>query len=163
MPEVAKNLVRMHWPNAPISAASVVKDWSNFNVSLGGLSYLEGYGFDGHHIAAYSPVSTRSQIIKAANTSGIYAVILGGAHAVAVIGADRRGIRFVTWGRVVFSTWAQWKSYAVTSMDADLSVYSQDDLDADVISHRINTMPRRIFQWASAKDRYNAPVVALTA
>ena len=43
----------------------------------------------------------------------------------------------------------------------DLSIYSQDDLD--VISHRINTMPRRIFQWASAEDRYNAAVVALTA
>ncbi|EQD72635.1 Integrase catalytic region, partial [mine drainage metagenome] len=43
----------------------------------------------------------------------------------------------------------------------DLSVYSQDDLD--VISHRINTMPRRIFQWASAQDRYNAAVVARTA
>jgi IS30 family transposase len=43
----------------------------------------------------------------------------------------------------------------------DLSVYSQNDLD--VISHRINTMPRRIFQWASAEDRYSAAVVALTA
>ena len=112
------NLVRMHWPNAPISTASVVKDWSNFNVSLGGLGYLEGYGFDGHHIVAYSPVTTRAAIIRAANTSGIYAVILGGTHAVAVIGADRQGIRFVTWGRVIFSTWAQWGSYAVTSMDA---------------------------------------------
>lgn len=43
----------------------------------------------------------------------------------------------------------------------DLSVYSQEDLD--LISHRINTMPRRIFQWASAEDRYNAAAVALTA
>ena len=43
----------------------------------------------------------------------------------------------------------------------DLSIYSQDDLD--VISHRINTMPRRIFRWASAEDRYNAAVVNLTA
>jgi hypothetical protein len=112
------NLVRRLWPNAPISAASVVKDWSNYDASLGGLGFLEGYGFDGHHIVAYSQVRTRAQIIKAANTSGIYAVILGGTHAVAVIGADHRGIRFVTWGKVIFSTWAQWKSYAVTSMDA---------------------------------------------
>ena len=43
----------------------------------------------------------------------------------------------------------------------DLSVYSQEDLDA--ISLRINTMPRRILKWASAEDRYNAAVVALTA
>lgn len=43
----------------------------------------------------------------------------------------------------------------------DLSVYSQDDLG--VIGHRINTTPRRIFQWASAENRYNAAVVALTA
>jgi IS30 family transposase len=43
----------------------------------------------------------------------------------------------------------------------DLGTYSQQDLD--VISHRINTMPRRIHQWASAQDRYDAAVVALTA
>jgi len=43
----------------------------------------------------------------------------------------------------------------------DLGVYSQRDLDQ--ISHRINTMPRRIHQWDSAADRYDAAVVALTA
>jgi IS30 family transposase len=43
----------------------------------------------------------------------------------------------------------------------DLSVFTPKDLDK--ISHRINTMPRRIFKWASASDRYNAAVVALTA
>ena len=43
----------------------------------------------------------------------------------------------------------------------DLGVYSQQDLDK--ISHRINTMPRRIHQWDSAADHYNAAVVALTA
>jgi len=42
----------------------------------------------------------------------------------------------------------------------DLSVYSQKDLDA--ISHRINTMPRRLHRWESAQDRYNAAIVALT-
>jgi IS30 family transposase len=43
----------------------------------------------------------------------------------------------------------------------DLGVYSQQDLDE--ISHRINTMPRRIHQWESAADRYDAAIVALTA
>ena len=43
----------------------------------------------------------------------------------------------------------------------DLSVFAPKDLDK--ISHRINTMPRRIFNWASAADRYNDAVVALTA
>jgi IS30 family transposase len=43
----------------------------------------------------------------------------------------------------------------------DLSVFTQKDLD--VISHRINTMPRRLFKWESALDRYTAAVVALTA
>jgi IS30 family transposase len=32
-----------------------------------------------------------------------------------------------------------------------------------VISQRLNTMPRRIHQWESAQDRYDAAVVALTA
>ena len=43
----------------------------------------------------------------------------------------------------------------------DLSVYSQQDLD--VISYRLNTMPRRIHNWESAQDRCDAAVVALTA
>jgi IS30 family transposase len=43
----------------------------------------------------------------------------------------------------------------------NLSADSQQDLDG--ISHRINTMPRRIHQWESALDRYTAGVVALTA
>jgi len=43
----------------------------------------------------------------------------------------------------------------------NLAVYSQSDLDA--ISHRINTMPRRIHHWRSAADRYSPAVVALTA
>jgi len=43
----------------------------------------------------------------------------------------------------------------------NLAVYSQSDLDA--ISHRINTMPRRIHHWRSAAERYNPAVVALTA
>jgi len=46
-------------------------------------------------------------------------------------------------------------------MGTDLSVYSQQDLDG--ISHRINTMPRRIHQWESAADCYTAGIVALTA
>ena len=35
--------------------------------------------------------------------------------------------------------------------------------DLDKISHRINTMPRRIHQRESAADRSDAAVVALTA
>ena len=42
----------------------------------------------------------------------------------------------------------------------DLSVYDQSDLDK--IAHRVNTMPRRLFQWESAQDRYHAATVALT-
>lgn len=41
------------------------------------------------------------------------------------------------------------------------SAYSQQDLDR--ISLRINAMPRRLHRWESAKDRYDAVVVALTA
>lgn len=43
----------------------------------------------------------------------------------------------------------------------DLSIHSQEDLDE--ISLRLNTMPRRLFNWQSAQDRYDAAVVALTA
>ena len=50
-------------------------------------------------------------------------------------------------------------------LEPALSAYSQQDLDRISlrISLRINTMPRRLHQWDSAKDRYDAAVVALTA
>jgi len=43
----------------------------------------------------------------------------------------------------------------------NLAVDSQSELDA--ISHRINTMPRRIHHWRSAADCYDCAVVALAA
>jgi IS30 family transposase len=43
----------------------------------------------------------------------------------------------------------------------NLAVYSQADLDA--ISHRVNTMPRRIHNWRSAADCYHPAVDAATA
>jgi hypothetical protein len=43
----------------------------------------------------------------------------------------------------------------------NLSAHSQQDLDR--ISLRINTMSRRLHRWDSAKDRYDAAVVAPTA
>ena len=46
------------------------------------------------------------------------------------------------------------------AVEVTLSAYSQQDLDR--ISHRINTMPRRLHRWDSAQDRYDAAVVALT-
>ena len=42
----------------------------------------------------------------------------------------------------------------------DFALYSREDLDK--ISHRINTMPRRLFKWESARDRYDAVIVAVT-
>jgi len=41
----------------------------------------------------------------------------------------------------------------------DLTVYSQSDLH--LISDRINTMPRRLHHWESAKDRYDAAVALI--
>jgi IS30 family transposase len=43
----------------------------------------------------------------------------------------------------------------------NLSVHSQVELDA--VSWTINTMPRRLHNWESSKDRYDAAIVALTA
>ena len=52
-------------------------------------------------------------------------------------------------------------NFDAMSARALISRFLQEDLD--VISHHLNTMTRRIFQWASAEDRYNAAVVAATA
>lgn len=42
----------------------------------------------------------------------------------------------------------------------DLSGYSRQDLDC--IRHWIDTIPRQIFRWQFAADRYKAGVVAST-
>jgi len=48
-------------------------------------------------------------------------------------------------------------------MAVDLEVLgSMEPADVDAISHRINTMPRRLHRWDSAQDRYNAAIDALT-
>jgi IS30 family transposase len=43
----------------------------------------------------------------------------------------------------------------------DIGVNEQSDLDA--ISHRVNTIPRRMFRWQNSLDRYAAVVVAAAA
>lgn len=52
------------------------------------------------------------------------------------------------------------RTAAPTRPEEILAVYSQVDLDA--ISHRINTMPRRIHNWRSAADCYHPAAIAAT-
>ena len=101
-PEAAgANLVRNLFPTAPITTAQVEGYYRN-DSSLGSLGILEGYGYGGHRIDGYTPVTTRAQFIAGANHGGLYAVVLSGEHAVAVIGASTRGVTFVSWG-IVFN------------------------------------------------------------
>jgi hypothetical protein len=117
-PEAAgANLVRNLFPTAPITTAQVEGYYRN-DSSLGGLGILEGYGYGGHRIDGYTPVTTRAQFIAGANHGGLYAVVLSGEHAVAVIGASTRGVTFVSWGIVFNDTWAQWKGWHPVSEDA---------------------------------------------
>jgi hypothetical protein len=103
------NLVRNLFPTAPITTAQVENYYRN-DSSLGGLGILEGYGYGGHRIDGYTPVTTRAQFIAGANHGGLYAIVWSGEHAVAVIGASTHGVTFVSWGIVWNVTWSQWKT-----------------------------------------------------
>jgi hypothetical protein len=111
------NLVRHMWPKAPITTNEVVRDWRTYGTTIGALPFLFEDGLGGHKIDSYAPVTTRAQFIKAANSGGVMALILGGAHAVAVVGASSSGVTFVTWGTELHVNWAGWNDLDPTSAD----------------------------------------------
>jgi hypothetical protein len=112
------NLTRRAWPNAPITTQQVALDYNAYYDSLGGVGYLEDLGYDGHFATRFTPVHSRAAIIRAANSTGAYAVVMGGEHAVAIIAASSETITITTWGRVFKMTWAQWRTWNVTTIDA---------------------------------------------
>lgn len=112
------NLVRHMWPKAPITTNEVVRDWRTYGTTIGALPFLFEDGLGGHKISSYAPVTTRAQFIKAANSGGVMALILGGIHAVAVIGANSKGVTFVTWGTELHMNWAGWNSLDPTTADS---------------------------------------------
>jgi hypothetical protein len=112
------NLVRMHWAHAPITTNEVVRDWRTYNDTIGPLPFMFEYGLGGHTITSYAPVTSRASFIKAANTGGALAVILGGEHSVAVVGASSKGVYFVTWGVLLWVSWAGWNDLDPVSADA---------------------------------------------
>jgi hypothetical protein len=105
------NLVRMHWPKAPLNGNGVVSAWHKYGGNLDGYGYLQSFGFDGHHATGFTTVRNRSQFISAANSGGVLATVLSGTHEAAVIGANQRGLTFVSWGTVFSVTWSTWKTW----------------------------------------------------
>jgi hypothetical protein len=108
----AANLVRMHWPSAPITAAQVLLAYRTSGVD--GLTYLQGPGFGGHHINEPTSIANQpAQIIAAVATGGVFADVMQGTHAVAVVGATARTVSYVTWGDLITVSWAKWATVGV--------------------------------------------------
>lgn len=112
------NLVRSHWPTAPITTNEVIRDWRTYDTTIGALPFLFEYGLAGHRIESFAPVTTRSAFIEAANSGGVFATILEGTHAVAVVGANAKGVYFVTWGTEIWVNWAGWQGLDPVSADS---------------------------------------------
>ncbi len=112
------NLVRSHWAKAPITTNEVIRDWRTYDTTIGPLAFMFEDGLGGHAISSYAPVTTRAQFIAGANAGGLYAVILGGEHAVAVVGANSKGVYFVTWGTLLWVNWSGWNGLDPVSEDS---------------------------------------------
>lgn len=112
------NLVRSRWANAPITTNEVIREWRTYDATIGPLAFMFEHGLGGHSISSYAPVTSRAQIIKAANAGGVYATILGGEHAVAVVRANNKGVYFVTWGTSLWVNWAGWEGLNPVSEDS---------------------------------------------
>ena len=101
------------------------------------LTYLETNGISGKTIAFHYPLessynysASRGDIIQAADSGGIYAVLHlsartvaglqlpNGYHAVAVISANSRGLTAVMWGTPRFFNWSEWSQLNPMSMEA---------------------------------------------
>ncbi|HEY1762736.1 MAG TPA: hypothetical protein VGG17_09105 [Acidimicrobiales bacterium] len=108
----------MHWPKAPITTNEVIRDWRTYDTTIGPLAFMFEHGLGGHKIESFAPVTTRAQFIKAANSGGVMALILGGIHAVAVVGANSKGVTFVTWGTELHVNWASWNGLDPTMADS---------------------------------------------
>jgi hypothetical protein len=103
-------LVLHEYPNAKITTAEVVSAWrSQFpGPNSGPIGYLQQTGFDGHVISGSTDLPlTRAAIIAGAANGGISAGVWGGTHAVAIIAADRKGIRIVNAGQIQFVVWSK--------------------------------------------------------
>lgn len=92
--EAAANLVLYHDARAKITTGEVLRAWRKYRIvgpaaTPGGLDFLENVGFAGWRVSSARVTSSRSAIIAAANSGGVFAA-LGWGHAVAVIHANAR-------------------------------------------------------------------------
>ena len=135
--ETDANLVLREFPAARISTNEVVRAWrENGATTDQGLTYLEDVGFDGHRAAAATLVTTRAQIIAAANAGGVWAGLSWG-HAVAIIRATTSRVVVVDDGLVEPMSWWNWYAmfdgpgstlYAITWAQVDTEQLNFDGL-----------------------------------
>ena len=109
--ESAANLVLHQFPGAKISTGEVLRAFKANGIvgpdaTPAGLDYLENVGFDGHRANA-EVITTRAQIIAAANAGGVF-VTLGWGHAVAIVHANPRELDVVDDGADPPMTWSNW-------------------------------------------------------
>jgi len=111
----AANLTLHEYPLIKITTKEVLKAWNNGigETYYSALKYVNTIGWSGHK-ALTIPVITRPSIIYAANHGGVWATEYSGTHAIAIIAANKNGIRVVDStmnGITFYSSWNNWAKY----------------------------------------------------
>lgn len=117
------NLFEHQYPNEHLTTAQVLSayggaagsDGAPGETYMSAIDYMGTVGFNGH-TATIRPVRTRPGVIYAANHGGIWATVESGAHAVAIVGANAKGVMVVdstmSTHMRFFEPWSYWANLA---------------------------------------------------
>lgn len=111
--EADANLIIHEFPQAHVTTAEVLRaydDAKGLNL-YSGLNYLQYVGFDGY-TATWTQITTKAQVIYAADHGGVWATMFNGSHAVGIIAANATSLVTVDDGIVQHQSWANWYWFA---------------------------------------------------
>jgi hypothetical protein len=146
--ETAANLVLSRWPAAHITTAEVESAYDKFGGAFEGQSvtsdggstwtltglwagqnFLLDQGFAGHRAQSITEVTTRAQMVSAANAGGLEVTVMGPTmqHMFAIVHANAREVTQVDTGTVTHITWTQliWEYTHVVNADGTISLNSE--------------------------------------
>jgi len=129
--ETAANLILSQWPKSKITTAEVVSAYNTYGSAMNpdnlwaGQDYLISTGFAGHQAKSITPITTKYQIVQAANHGGVEVTNLGPVrmHIFAIISANAKQVTIVDEGFVYRYNWAEF-NYDYTQQGETLQFYA---------------------------------------
>ena len=115
--ETAANLVLARWPKSKITTSEVLAAYNTYGIGfdpnyavnglVAGQDYLLQHGFAGHHATSITTVTSKYQIVHAANNGGVEVSIEGATmmHVMGIIQATAKSLTVVDDGFIQHYTW----------------------------------------------------------